>query len=287
MSKNQRVEHAEDDIEDLIEEFFEQNYEFLRREGGHALTAEAKARALDQVKFYWRKLGKIATSVTETEVKLSLPGQKTKMGRKFVVEGVVDIVRDDDLVLMYDIKTHDASEVRAEPGRYQDQLNVYAHIWNGVRGEQLDGTAIIATKLPAEMQDAVRVGDEEAIEAAAENWDPVIEIEYSQEGVDRTIDDFAVAIDGIEDGCFEPPTTKDLEKVEGKRRRTRGKTESRRFADIHCQNCDARFSCRSYQAFVMGSAKSPRRAAFFRFLNDLGTEAELDEWIEKNLSDED
>jgi hypothetical protein len=134
------------EVEQHIREFFEHNYDLLRQEGGHVLAEGAKRQALEQSLLYWRKLKAIATSVTETEVKLALPGQVTPKGRPFVIEGVVDIVREGDEVRMYDLKTHEAAEVRAEWELYENQLNVYSHIWKGIRQQSLDGTAIIATR---------------------------------------------------------------------------------------------------------------------------------------------
>src|SRR5438876_3937588 len=54
----------------------------------------------------------IAESVTDTEVKLNLPNQKTPKKRTFCIDGVVDIVRENDAVTMYDLKTHDLEFVR-------------------------------------------------------------------------------------------------------------------------------------------------------------------------------
>jgi hypothetical protein len=146
------------EVEERIREFFGRNYEVIRQEGGHALAEGAKRQALEQALLYWRKLKAIATTVTETEVKLALPGQVTPKGRQFVIEGVVDIVREGDEVRMYDLKTHEASEVEADSKLYKDQLNVYAHIWKGIRRQRLDGTAIIATRLPARLREALRSG---------------------------------------------------------------------------------------------------------------------------------
>ena len=55
--------------------------------------------------------------------KLALPGKVTPKGRPFVIEGVVDIVREEGEVRMCDLKTHEAAVVRAELDLYVDQLN--------------------------------------------------------------------------------------------------------------------------------------------------------------------
>lgn len=115
---------TDDEVEQHIHEFFERNYDLLRREAGQVLAEAGKQQALAQALHYWRKLKAIATSVTDTEVKLSLPGQVTPKGRPFVIEGVVDIVREGNEVRMYDIKTHEEADVRAQRDLYEEQLNV-------------------------------------------------------------------------------------------------------------------------------------------------------------------
>ena len=93
-SANGLITDAE--VEEQIRELFERNYDLLRQEGGHVLAEGAKQQALEQSLVYWRKLKAIATSVTETEVKLALPGLMTPKRRRFVLEGIVDIVREGD-----------------------------------------------------------------------------------------------------------------------------------------------------------------------------------------------
>jgi hypothetical protein len=117
------------DIEAFIRQVFEENFELLAAESGHVISAESRAAALQQVLLYWRKLRHVAERVTDTEVHLTLPGQRSPRGREYSIEGVVDIVREDDRVVMYDIKTHEADYVRANLDLYRQQLNVYAHIW--------------------------------------------------------------------------------------------------------------------------------------------------------------
>ena len=119
----------EREMEDFIRQVFEENYEQLRLASGHAITADVKETAYNQVLLYWRKLRGIAENVTDTEVRLSLPGQESPRGREYTIEGVVDIVREQDRTLMYDIKTHDADYVRTNIELYEQQLNVYAHIF--------------------------------------------------------------------------------------------------------------------------------------------------------------
>ena len=118
-----------DEIEERIEEFFEENMATLALESGHSLSPQARETARQQVLMYWRKLRAIAERVTDTEVRLSLPQNRSPDGRTFAIEGIVDIVREDERVVMYDIKTHETETIRANIEDYERQLNVYAHIW--------------------------------------------------------------------------------------------------------------------------------------------------------------
>jgi hypothetical protein len=279
---------SDTEVEARIREFFANNYNLLRQEGGHVLAEGARQQALEQVLHYWRKLKDIATTVTDTEVKLSLPGQVTPKGRQFVIEGVVDIVRDGEHVWMYDLKTHVARDVRAEPQVYQDQLNVYAYIWTGIRGQRLDGTAVIATALPPELRDALRLGDVAIASEALAAWDPVVTLPFDEGDVQRTIDDFGRCVDGIEDAEFAAPPVEAL----ARSRRTRHQPERRgsrenttlTFAQIHCQTCDARFSCAPYRDYQERyPTQRPVRGA--RRLTDDAAERELDAWIADNLGD--
>lgn len=245
---------TDEEVEERIQEFFNRNADGLRQEGGHVLSTAAKQQALNQVKMYWRKLKELATSVTETEVKLTLPGQRTPNGRSFVLEGVVDIVRQGERVYLYDLKTHEASEVRAAQDDYEKQLAVYAHLWREQRGQRLDGTAIIATGLPAELRDRTET---HASEQALANWEPVVRFEVNEGRIGRIIEEFGHCVDAIEEGRFDPPSPERLKAPWGTRR-TRSHGGEQAFAEIHCQTCDARFTCNSYRTYKDLSSRRTR-----------------------------
>lgn len=245
-------------IEEFIREVFEENYERLLLESGHAISAEFKATALQQTLLYWRKLREVAEHVTDTEVLLTLPSQTTPHNREYTIEGVVDIVREDDRVVMYDIKTHDADYVRANPDLYKQQLNVYAHIWQELRQQRLDGAAVIATDYPHAVKDALSNPDPMALELALERWDPLIPIEYDAAHKDRTLYAFGEVVDCIEEGRFAPPEVTVL------RERIAGVRSNQTFGTRVCRNCDARFSCASYREFAQGTrTMAEQKMAYF------------------------
>lgn len=259
----------------FIEDAFEQNYEILRLERAGVLSPDGKENARQQVLLYWRKMRDVAESVTDTEVRLSLPGQESPKGRGFAIEGVVDIVRDDKRTVMYDIKTHEADYVRSNRDLYERQLNVYAHIWSELRGEQLDETAVIATRFPATLRDALSTGDEGSIDRALERWEPLIPIQFDTARVDATVREFGGVVDAIEDREFTPRPVEDL--------RTRQGMSKQLFATAVCRNCDARFSCASYRAYALaGGGRSEVR--FRQYLGDLGTDLERDDRRTTNLN---
>lgn len=257
-------------VQGFIREAFENNFQMLRFEGGHSLTADVKNTALNQVLLYWRKLRDIAENVTETEVKLSLPGQQTLQGRAFGIEGIVDIVRDQDQTLMYDIKSHDCQYVRANLDFYEQQLNVYAFIWQSLRQHQLDQTAIIATDYPDSVRDALASQDEQRIEYQLSQWDPLVPIPFNTQHVQATIDDFACVVDAIEESQFAPPPVAKLEEqLVGTRTR---------FGTRVCRNCDARFSCTAYRQYAVQSGTGKAEQQFRRYFDDFGTDDEREGW---------
>ncbi|GFR59900.1 DNA helicase UvrD [Elysia marginata] len=233
------------EMEEWIEKQYEMNYERLRLEGGHAFSPEVKRTGFLQIIMYYRKMREVAENVTETEVKLTLPEQTSPKGNKFTIEGVVDIIRENNSTTMYDIKTHDADYVNANKEDYIDKLNVYAHIWQNLRNEKLDGTAIIATQLPGTLKNAIDTDDEAKLNREMQKWNPVIPIPFSQEQVEDTIQKFACVVDKIESRDFEPPSVQQLKE------RIKGTKE--KFATRVCRNCDARFSCNPYKKYAQGS----------------------------------
>lgn len=263
------------EIEDRIKEIFEQNYEMLKLEGGHALTPDVRNAALTQVLFYYRKLHSIAEKVTDTEVKLALPDQTTPEGRKFTIEGIVDIVREDEEVWMYDIKTHDPEFIAGNIEYYQNQLNVYAHIYECLRGNQLDHTAIISTAFPSNMRSAIASGDGKRIEQELQKWNPLIEIPCDHSKVQETIQDFATVVDKIETKCFEPKPVDALKsKIEG---------TNTIFASRVCRNCDARFSCESYRDYALQTG-TRTQSNFKKYFEDFGNDIDQEDFINANIN---
>ena len=260
------------ETEEWIEEQYNINYERLRLEGGHALSPEVKRQGLWQIILYFRKMREIAETVTETEVKLTLPEQISPKGNKFTIEGVVDIIREKNTTTMYDIKTHDADYVNANKEDYIDQLNVYTHIWQNLRNERLDGTAVIATQFPRAIKKALDADDDVKMRKEMEKWNPVIQIPFSQEKVEDTIIKFACVVDSIESRDFKPPS---LQKLQDRIRGTKQK-----FATRVCRNCDARFSCDSYREYAQ--VTNSFSGGFTEYINDLGNADEVENFTNTN-----
>lgn len=264
----------EDEIIERIKELFEDNYEVMRLEGGAAITEDTKTLALNQVLFYYEKMRDVATRVTQTEVKLTLPDQRTPKGRNFTIEGIVDIVRDDEETWMYDIKTHDPDYIIANKSQYERQLNVYAYIWQGLRKEQLDQTAVISTAYPQSLKQAMLLNDLFKIKLEMAKWKPLIEIAFSQDNVEEMIEDFATVVDHIEDKNFKPAPVETLNAT------MPGTTAL--FGTRVCRNCDARFSCSSYREYAVSKGRG-ERGSFRKYFEDFGSDADQEEWINANL----
>ncbi|MED4942984.1 PD-(D/E)XK nuclease family protein [Heyndrickxia coagulans] len=263
----------------FIEEAFEENYELLRLEGGHSLSPHVKKLALEQVKQYWKKLRNLAENVSDTEVRLTLPQLKTPSGKYYTIQGVVDVVKEDDKTVMYDIKTHDVDFVRCNKKDYEGQLNIYAHIWQSVRGQHLDGTSIIAIGetegLRKAKQRASQSNNEQILEEAIEEWNPEVPIQLEAEQVEAYLESFGEVVDMIEGFQFSPPP---VEKLHSKGQ------DNKSFVEHVCRNCDVRFSCESFKEYAFSSSRAKNN--FLAFYDDYGTEHERVEVIEANLEEE-
>ncbi|MBY0062360.1 PD-(D/E)XK nuclease family protein [Priestia aryabhattai] len=265
----------EQEMLQFIEESFEENYELLRLDGGHALAPFVKRMALEQVRLYWRKLKDLAENVSETEVKLTLPLQETPKGRTYTIQGVVDVVKEEEKTTLYDIKTHDVDFVRCNKEDYEGQLNIYAHIWQTIQGQVLDGTSIIATGQTENLRRAYQTKDQKRIENALVEWSPEVPIEFDLEKVKSTIESFGEVIDMIEEHKFSPPPIERL---------TSPVRENKLFATHVCRNCDIRFSCDSYKEYAFTYMRANRD--FLSYYDDYGTEYEKVEILDANLKDE-
>lgn len=262
-------------ILDKIKEYFEDNYELMRLEGGHAVTEDIKQLALTQVLYYFTKMRDVATKVTDTEVKLTLPDQRTPKGRNFTIEGIVDIVRDDNETWMYDIKTHDTAYIESNKELYEKQLNVYAHIWQQLRGHALDKTAIISTAYPEGLKQAHLLNDQFRIQYELSKWNPMIELDFKQEKVNEVVEHFAEIVDCIEEKKFKPAPVEIL--------RSTMEGTNALFGTRVCRNCDVRFSCASYREYATSKGKG-ERGSFRKYFDDFGSDTDKEEWVNANLS---
>lgn len=266
---------ANKSIEEFLRDVFEDNFEYLKSESGHTIAPALKEIAWQHVILYWAKLKELALKVTETEVKLVLPDQKTPGNKRYTIEGVVDIVQENDKLSMYDLKTHDAEQVRANKDLYIAQLSVYAHIWQNLRGQKLDAIAIIATGVPQALKDAYTSGNPKQIKNELAKWDPVVVLDLNQSKVNDCIDSFGDAVDKIESSIFIPKPAKQLhDKVPGR---------NVSFGVAACRYCDGRFSCDSYLEFVAGKVSAKSYTAMKYYLDDYGEEEEREQWIETLL----
>ncbi|GFP76590.1 PD-(D/E)XK nuclease family protein [Clostridium fungisolvens] len=224
-----------------LREIFEDNYEELKYETGRSITLNMKEFAWQQVKLYYEKLGKVAKNMTEAEVKLILPEQVTPKGKKYTIEGIVDIVEKEDKITMYDIKTHNVEEVRNDKDLYRGQLNMYAYMWKNLKGTEINNMAVIATAPSSELRQATGIGDEIAVDII-DDWNPIVELEIDNNEVEKQIRCFGETVDKIEEGEFKAPSLSKLKEVK--------KGQKAPFGTAVCRHCDARHSCNSYSQYI-------------------------------------
>ncbi len=257
--------HDDQEIEQFLEEVFSENYEHLHAETGRGITPAMRQLAWEHVRAYWRKMRSVAEKVTETEVRLSLPSQTSPSGKQFTIEGVVDVVREGDETIIYDLKTHNPDIVMINKEAYAGQLNVYAHIWQKLRGNTPDDIAIIATEPPAEVRKALQDNDIDALKRKMAKWDPVVRLNFDQSAVDKCVSHFGQIVDNIENRRFVPPSPKELGKTKPGQKAP--------FGTAVCRHCDARFSCRSYEKY-MASKGRKRTEVIVHDESELETERE-------------
>jgi hypothetical protein len=260
--------------EQMLMELFESNFQRLREESGRSLAPFVLEAARLQVLLYFRKLRSLAEQVDETEVRLVLPEQTSPAGRRYTLEGVIDIVEDGSSTVMYDLKTYlDADAAREHVEPHYHQLSLYAHIWKGLRGCQLDRVAVIATRPTQSLSRALRAGEPTKIEAAMEAWEPILDVRVDPNIVAEVVDRFGRVVDLIEDRKFSPPAVAVLEAPSGLSTKTS-------FAHDVCRNCDARFGCSSHRQLVRSNAPGRANQALRDANVDFGNDAEKEAWRE-------
>ncbi|MCQ2109787.1 MAG: PD-(D/E)XK nuclease family protein [Fibrobacter sp.] len=262
--------------EQILRDMFEDNFRYLRENAGHTINENMKQNAYKQVLCYYRKNKAIIDQITRAEVKLSLPEQQTPNQKiPYTIEGVVDIVREGDETWLYDLKTHDPERIQAEPEKYKEQLNVYAHIWKGLQKNELDGTAIIATPIPNSLKKALDANDESKIQKEFDKWEPVIPFGYNEDEVAEMIERFGKTVEHIENADFAPTS---VEKLQSKMPGMKSN-----FATHVCRNCDVRYSCSSYTEYLKNS-RSATRSNMLKYMG--GNPEENEEFIEGNLNED-
>lgn len=191
-------------------------------------------------------------------------------------------IRSLDGALLHKVTLPGVGHVGELSGRQGDadaycQLNVYAHIWKGLRGRQLDKVAVIATRPTRPLYRALRAGEATKIQAAMEAWNPVLEVPVDGNVVAEVMESFGRVVDLIEDRRFSPPGLEVLKAPS----RPDGKVP---FAQDVCLNCDARFGCASYRQLVR--AQSPGRAdqALRDASADFGGDAEKQDWRDSGVT---
>lgn len=266
------------EIEDFIHECFNDNYTSLSSETGKSLSLKQQEAAIQQIVYYLYRMWDIAENVTETEVKLVLPGQRTSKNRKYNLLGVVDLVSDDSGTRMYDLKTLEKDVILEDKDKFRKQLSIYTHIWKGIKDQKLDGSAIIATSVPVEIKKIVKQFIEEPeakfeeFHSAIEKIDPIITVDVDEAQIQDFLTEFGDIIDKIEERVFQPANVIKL--------RTKQPGTNSDFGSLVCRNCDARYSCDSYREYI-GSARGKVRTLFGQYWDD--EEETAESWIIDNL----
>ena len=270
------------DIEDFIKLRLKENLKLMQAETGQRVNQNVVIAAERQALAYWHTMHLLAENITETEVKLSLPECSTPKGRKFTIEGVVDIVQEDSGMSIYDIKTMPRDYVENNKLKFAMQLNVYAHILAGLKGYKVKKAAVIATAPSDALKRKFNTAPFEAFIGMLKSMDPFVEIPLDEASITDTITKFGEIVDRIQDGDFKPKSVGDL-----KRKDTEG-GKTRQFGTDVCRNCDARFSCSSYREFrsIPENLKKVKRkdTNIWEFFTDCGEPHDVSDDLDANTS---
>lgn len=142
-----------------------------------------------------------------------------------------------------------------------------------MRRNELSNTAVITTQLLNQLKSAVRSGNSDYIRHELEVWDPIVPLGYSEDEIEEMVEDFGRTVEDIENKRFSAPPVKEL--------KAKNPGDQVAYAVRFCRNCDARFSCPSFQDYV--SESDTGRHGICKFLDDYGTEYSPEEFIEGNL----
>jgi len=270
------------DIEDFIKLRLKENLKLMQAETGQRVNQNVVIAAERQALAYWHTMHLLAEKITETEVKLSLPECSTPKGRTFTIEGVVDIVKEDSGMSIYDIKTMPRDYVEKNKLKFAMQLNVYAHILGGLKDVKVKKAAVIATAPADNLKRKFNTAPFKQFIDMLESMDPFVDIPLNEDSITDTITKFGEIVDRIQDGDFKPKSVGDL-----KRKDTEG-GKTRQFGTDVCRNCDARFSCSSYREFrsIPENLKKVKRkdTNIWEFFTDCGESLDVSDELDANTS---
>lgn len=235
-------------LEEKLKEFFEANFQNLKETSGHTIDSRMKEMAYNQVLCYVKKNLDLIKTSSCSEVKLSLPEQKTPLKKyPYTLEGKIDLVRQNDKNCLYDITTRSIEQINGDIKSFSEQLNVYAHIWKSLdKNNLIDELGIISTSLPKKVQAAIDSENDKKIAEAFNSWNPLVKIQYSEEEIEKMINNFGEVVEKIRECDFPSPSLEKLLKA------VAGTSES--YASHVCSNCDIRFSCESYKKYKENKA---------------------------------
>jgi len=270
------------DIEDFIKLRLKENLKLMQAETGQRVNQNVVIAAERQALAYWHTMHLLAEKITETEVKLSLPECSTPKGRTFTIEGVVDIVKEDSGMSIYDIKTMPRDYVEKNKLKFAMQLNVYAHILGGLKGVKVKKAAVIATAPADNIKRKFNTAHFKDFIVMLKSMDPFVDIPLNEDSITDTITKFGEIVDRIQDGDFKPKSVDEL-----KRKDTEG-GKTRQFGTDVCRNCDARFSCPSYRKFrsIPENLKKVKRkdTNIWEFFTDCGESLDVSDELDANTS---
>ncbi len=234
---------SDEEMEEKLREFFEANFSYLKENSGHTINLSLKEKAFEQVLCYWKKEKFLAGSKRHFQEKVSLHGLHSPNKQiPFSMEDKVDVIENQEGLSLFHLTSKSRENILADKEKYSRQLAFCTQIWDKTYPQKpVSKTGMLSTSVPKEVHEALRSGDEKAAKEAIENWEPLIDIPFSEEDAKALISDFGQVVEKTDADEFAPPAPEVLESIV--------KGTNKTFARQICLECDLRHSCPSFDAY--------------------------------------
>ena len=212
-----------------LRDTFEKELNSMEAEVGRPLPQSLKRLAYAHVENHAKNNPHLLGPAFQPEVKMRLSGlYSPDSHRPYGIQGTIDLLRHDDEIALYDMKTQHPMQILEDWELLSHQLQIYAHMCQTLLGKAVNHARIVSTAhhIYKNSQNNHR--------------DSFMSVDVSPEAIQNALNHFGSVVEAIENQRFSPPPIHRLFSRSGK---------NARFANQVCLECDLHPSCRSYQKY--------------------------------------